>query len=309
MKFLRILFILWMLHILTGCMKEDDSMCPKHNVTLYFSLLNVDGHDIFNNHISAVDILIYSVSGTFIQREHVGQNELDRFQGARLLLPAGVYYLICWGNVHNNTQYNGIETQNIPTITYAVIDGNNSAGPCDPLYYSSAITTRATELPEASLLTVPEQGEWQGTAFFRAAHHQIEVYIKGYDQKENRLPQVEFTALPAGVCLSNMAPLPDRSVVKSNNATQIVTMQGEPYAATRFFTFRFEPNNLITINIINPSTGEIVYSLPLSEVMEMHPSPHTIIIRMVIEFKNTCVVVTFPDWSLDDIGFGFGWDY
>ena len=284
-------------------------MCPKPNVTLYFRLPNNDGQDIFNNQISAVDILIYSASGVFIQREHVGQNELDRFQGIQFLLPAGVYYLMCWGNVHNNTQYNGIETQNIPTITYAGVDANNSAGPCDPLYYSGAITTRATGLSEASLITVPEQGEWQGTALFRAAHHQIEVYVKGYEQKENKLPQVEFASLPAGVCLSNMAPLPDHSVVKSRNTTQMVTMQGELYAATRFCTFRFEPNNLITINIINPSTGEVIYSLPLREVMELSPSPHTIVIRVVIEFKSAGVVVTLPDWSLDDIGFGFGWDY
>ena len=312
MKLLHIFAILFTLHILAGCCKEDNSKClPRHNVALLFSLPDSTGNETFARHISAVDVMVYDASGIYVQTIHVDKNALDRFQGVQLILPAGIYYLICWGNAFDNTRYNSIETPSISTVTYAAINGGNTAGQSDSLYYSGTIATRATGgLPEACVVTVPEKGEWQGTAIFRPACHQLEVYVKGYNENGNTLPHVKLNGLPAGLCLSDMAPLPDRTTVGSSSPTQTVTVLGQKYAAAKFRTFRLEPDSPVTIHITSPVTGETIFSVPLSKVMEQQSmKPYTIVICVVIEFKSTGVTVAIPNWNSDDIGFGFGWDY
>jgi len=310
MKTLRILTILSVSLALTSCIAEDNTLCfPKENVTLLFSLPDGAGNDIFAGNISAVDVIIYDAAGTYIMTQHVDKEALAKFQGVRMQLKPGAYYLICWGNAHDNTKYNGIENLSVPTVTYSVINTGNTVGNIDPLYYAGSIATRAANLPGACYVTIPETGGWQGTAIFTAAHRQIEIYVKGYNETGNTLPNVELTNLPAGLCLSNMAQLSDRSIVGSRRATQSVTVQGQQYAAAHFRTFPFEDNNSITINIISPITNKPIFDVTLREAMAQGINSDPIVIRIVIEFKSTGVTVTIPKWNSEDIGFGFGHGY
>jgi hypothetical protein len=299
MKVFRILIIVPVLATLTGCLSEDYTGCfPRENVTLLFSLPDRDGNETFIHHISTVDVIVYNSNREHLLTRHVNQEELATFQGVHLLLNPGVYHLICWGNAHDNTKYNGIGSVPDPTVTYAVINADNSVGNSDPVYSTGVIAT------------IPEREAWQGTAVFGAAHRQVEIYIKGYYEGGHTLPHVELTNLPAGLCLFDMAQLPDRNTVAgSRDATRSIMVQGQHYATAYFRTFLFETNNSITINIISPVTNQSVFDISLREAMALGAHSDPITIRIVIEFKSTGVTVTIPDWSSEDVGFGFGHGY
>jgi hypothetical protein len=298
MKDLPVLIMLCMSLALAGCTAEDNSVCfPRENVTLLFSLPDAAGNETFANNISAVDVMVYNSAGTYVLTRHVNKDDIAGFQGVRLLLEPGVYHLICWGNAINNTKYNGVENAAVPTVTYAVINAGNTVDNSDPLYSAGTAAV------------IPENKNWQDTAIFTTAHRQIEIYVKGYNENGNTLPNVELTNLPAGLCLSDMTRLPDRSVVDSRKATQSVTVQGQYYAAAHFRTFLFEANNSITINIISPITNKPVFDISLNEAMAQGVNTDPIVIRIVIEFKSTGVTVTLPNWKLEDVGFGFGHGY
>ena len=298
MKNLHIVTILLILLLLKGCTAEDYSVClPKENITLLFSLPDNEGNETFAKHISTVDVMVFNTAGAHVLTHRVEKEALLRFQGVHLLLAPGAYRLICWGNALDNTKYNGIESASVPTVSYAVIHSGNTVDNSDPLFYAGVITT------------VPEHEGWQGVATFSTAHRYIEVYIKGYQENSNTLPAVHLNHLPAGLCLSDMAPIPDHHAVVSHKATKNVVIEGQHYAAATFRTFLFELDNSITINIINPITNKSVFDLMLYDAIEQSLHSHTVTIRIMLEFKSTGVTVTIPHWSSDDVGFGYGHGY
>jgi hypothetical protein len=275
-------------------------MCPsQNNVTLYFSLPDNVGNETLTDHISVVDVMVYNTDGTHVLTKHVDQSALAVFQGVNFFLPAGTYHLECWGNVLEKTKYNNLETYSSSAVTYSMIDADNKVGQSDRVYHAGSLT-----------LTIPPNEEWEGTVLFHPDHRLLEVYIKGYDEDEDVPPNVECTGLPSGLLLQGAALPTSYSTVSSSSATGIATVQGQQYAVAQFLMFRFEMDNSIAINIINPVTGETVVCISLREAMQKNVTTDTIIVRIVIEFnKSVGVTVTIPDWNSDDVGFDFRIDY
>lgn len=307
MKLLRTILLFTTLLIFTNCTDEYYSMCPPlHNVSLYFSLPNKQGEEIFSDQISSVDVYVYDDTGTFMLLQRVNKSDLNEFQGTHLLLEPGSYDAICWANMNELTHAVGVENATNPAVTYQEVIGNQ-VQQADSLYTAKEIIPRIAAETRASSsyrITVPEEGNYEGTALFTAAHRQIEVYIEGYTNNGvPALPEVELTGLPKALSLLNMAPSKG-ATVNFKQLTQETTILDKIYAGAKFHTLWFDLDNSIHINIFNPSTGELIFEVPLIDAIEASTDPNELIIRVVFEFINGEVEITFPGWDSGDIG----WD-
>ncbi|GHU98969.1 hypothetical protein FACS1894159_02250 [Bacteroidia bacterium] len=291
----------------SGCFKEDLSNC--HNAILHFSLQE-GGNEVFHGNISAVDVMVYDAAGLFVMNRRVTLSDLARFQGAKFQLDPGAYSFVCWGNIHGNEKYNGIETQPSPTVGYADVMASNKVGSADKVYHAANIlttpTTRANNIPAQYTVVVPDGGKWEGTAHFQSAHRHIEIFVIGFNEQGNTLPMVELTGLPGGLNTLGMAHAATLGTVDSRMNTQTVNVEDRTYAAAQFTTFWFEKNNNIDINIISPSTGQpVCVPISMQDAMAQMTDPNIIEIRIEIGFLNGKVIVNIPNWDSGDVGFEF----
>jgi len=97
MKLLKIVPLVILL-LLTGCVDENTDHCPPTMMaSLTFSYLD------FPEHIHRVNVGIFDKDGKFVESKLVDSQDLEKFQGVYLDLPAGEYTAVCWGNAFENT--------------------------------------------------------------------------------------------------------------------------------------------------------------------------------------------------------------
>lgn len=308
MELLRNITLFVLVLSLTGCFSEDYSICPPDeyaNVTLHFSLKNREGIESFADNISTVDVLIYNGEGTFQDSVHVTLEELQKFQGTHLTLPAGEYRLVCWGNSGDEVEMKGVRREPTPTITYAKIE-DNRVGNTDRVYYAGNINetpTKAIDIPERLKLVVPKEGEVDAEALFRPAHRILTVCVQGYTEDYRPAnPAVELKGLPWGLNLLSMDRLTDEPAVDSYQMTTEREIDGERYSCSSFKVFWFEIDNSIEIEICNPATEEVVYTISLNDAVEGSIDNEVIEINIVFRFINGEVEIEIPNWGSNDVG-------
>ena len=308
MKLLRNITLFALLLTLTGCFSEDYSICPpieEANVTLHFSLLGKEKREGFTDNISAVDVLIYDERGAFQDSINVSQQELREFQGTHLTLPAGEYRLVCWGNSGEHVEMKGVRTEQTPTITHSKVD-ENRVGNANRVFYAGnikEITTRASDIPDALRLVVPEEGNREAEAHFRHAHRRLTVCVQGFTHDlQPAHPEVALHGLPLGLNLLTMEQLPDATEVSNHQMTKEQVILGEKYSCSTFDVFWFDTDNSIEINIYDPISGELVFTVPLNDAIKGTLDDDLIEISLVIRFKGGEVEIEIPNWGSSDVG-------
>ncbi|MDR2936299.1 MAG: FimB/Mfa2 family fimbrial subunit [Rikenellaceae bacterium] len=163
----------------TGCIKDDIWNCPpKVNTTVYFSLEDYDGNDIFPTEVDRVELFVYDSEGMLASRSSISKGELNIFTGKRLYLDPGTYTVIVWANAVRsqivvNEDIHWLDRTHNHAMTAVPAGGALDDG--DPLWY--APKENGTPLT----VVVPGQGEVEVTAELRHAHVKLDVTVEGYD--------------------------------------------------------------------------------------------------------------------------------
>ncbi|MDR0976700.1 MAG: FimB/Mfa2 family fimbrial subunit [Prevotellaceae bacterium] len=107
MKLLRTIYSFILLSaFLTGCnIYDDQSDCPG-NVVLLFDYPYNGNQTTFLDRVSRVNVGIYGMDGTLVERRQIEDNDLEKFQGMTVNLPVGEYKAVFWGNAYDNTSIN-----------------------------------------------------------------------------------------------------------------------------------------------------------------------------------------------------------
>ncbi len=306
---------------LTGCFTEDQSVCPPtNNVTINFCLPDENGYCSFLDNVFAATTAIYDTDGNLVELVESTNDHHLSFKGLRMNLPPGEYRVISWGNTGNNTKHQDLEfhykDDAEAVVTYGEIT-DGKVGQCDVLYYGpNTVATRmgTGEGNDAGeyLLTVTDKGHY-GTIDFRHAHRKVAIYVKNFDDGAGgTIPIVQLTDIPDGLTFGGMKPIESTDNVMAELPSEMVTIeqdgQTNTYAMAAFNAFYFQLNDHeIDVNVVNPRTGNTVYTTHLHEHIDpIEDDPDKDIeMSLLIEFLgNTDVEVTIPDWGSGDIDYG-----
>lgn len=322
MKSIKTILAVFAMLALTGCFSDDNSVCPPDsNVTLHFRMPDDDVERSFlGNGLTAITA-IYDESGELVEEVITIDQHYQVFKGITLSLDPGTYRVVSWGNtgvntVHNDIDYNYKDGADAVVTYKDIVDGKIQHGG-DALYYApnSVSPTRVGtgEGNEAGeyIMTVTDKGH-EGTLYFRHAHRRLDVFVKNFnDGTGSTTPIVQVANIPQGLTFTGMKPI-DKDLITAEVQTETVTVERDgkevDYALAPIHGFYHKVGDHDTeIHIINPLTGEVVYTTKLHE----HIDPDTddpekdVVIQLLIEFLgDTEVDVTIPDWNIDDVDYG-----
>lgn len=283
----------------SSCINENSEGClPKENLILRFSYNNNNGTDIFPETIQKVDIFIFDQQGKLVLQQTKEQTELADFSGSKLELPPGKYRIVCWGNAFDKTGFTGVAIgQKLENVFLHYTKGMGTTFPVngDPLHYAPS----RAEFTTGFWITIPDTEIVMATIPFNSAHIKIEVYIKGLQDKspqgELLAPIVEVTEMPEGYTF-------DRQPFGSSISFRDFSSYKQPTepATITFHTPLFTPETPAHVLIRKASDNLLLTDINLSHFIktnkiEISETAQTII-PILVEYKQTAVVVSVPEW-------------
>lgn len=319
-KIIKFITIIGILFSLSGCIREDNSNCPigeeeePFNISLDFLLPDGNNGCMFMSAVSTVDMHIYDSEENLVLARYVTPEELQVYKGVKLMLPAGAYNVVAWGNLSDDCVYHDMKKSADPYESSIVFDplvdrfGHTSG----KIYYaprSGAYTrsahTRSSEMPECHPMNVDPITGYKGTLEFRPAHRIIKVYVEGY----NGTPMIEFVGLPMGLSWLGMNRLSQSSsgiITSIMKITEPHEKDGIIYDYVTFETFHFDGSNDIILQVISPQTEDVFYSILLNDVLEDIYDPDKIEISVLLKFTPGGVEISVPEWTRKDVEPGIG---
>lgn len=306
---LKILSLTGLLLSTAGCVRDKYGDCPpanRYRVSLEFSLRDDRGDNVFNSHISAVDLGIYDSGGALVMTKNLSGTELQQYRGTELTLDPGTYYVVGWGNVGDNTRYKGVydSLPHGPYITYNdLTDGltDGFGADADKIYYAPDSRSRAEGLSGAYLMRVDPVAGYSGILEFTPAHRTVKIYIAGYDGT----PGVELRNIPAGLAWFGMAWLTDQSGSKlrqtASRTTRPEEKDGTWYDHAAFDTFHFDEDNDIVLNVTDRMSPEPAFTITLNEALEEIGFPAGVTISIMLEFTPAGVEISLPQWENQEV--------
>ena len=319
MKLRKLLSVILLALIAVGCTKEDLSVCVTENdVTLRFVLKEQGGLDRFNQHINVVDLLIFDEDGLFVRRETINERMLAEFQGKKTTLNPGTYYVVCWGNVRENSALS-VLTPGVTSIKDCFIEIPATATKTgDPIYYAPYVRntySRNANMPQSRRLSsefaiwelvVPPMESVEKEVNFIRAHCTIHAYVEGLiDQKNGSLyaPIIELEEAWSRYnflfeTLNYRTDLSQQSVLAN-------TLGGQMY----FSQFHVGFGEVIPdINVIvrRGSDREVIAVVNLRQFLTDHPDENNNDIHIQISFLDDHgVAISVPGWIEDIIKPGY----
>ncbi len=299
-KVLRTALLLFSVVSLTGCFKQDYSICPpERNVRLDFRLI---GEENFTQHVTSVDAYIYDAAGTYLRTERIEEHHLGEHEGMYLTLDPGDYRMVFWANLNGNTSVTGHEGDSgeVGHADHRHNDEGVLTVNGDQLWYGpSTPPTRATRgtPQEHYALSVPEEGEHSDVIHFTHAHRSLEIYVKGLADQ----PTVDVEGLP--VCMEHQGMETKEGTVNASHETSPVEKDGVGYAATVFDTLYFEDMDGIVIVIRNAAGAELYRTTLADAIAQSEADPDGRVIQLVFTFLNGTVKVGLPAWESTHPGF------
>jgi hypothetical protein len=300
---LRITLLLPLL-FLTGCFKQDYSICPpESNVKLDFRLT---GEEDFRANVASVNAYIYDATGNYVGTEQLDKGDLDNHQGMTVLLDPGKYRMVFWANMGTNTLANRYESV-AGDIRYSAICYNDLGivtSDADRLWYGPCTGQRSEirGIPqEYYTLTVPEEGSCSDVVWFTYAYRSLEIYVKGIET----LPTLDIEELPEELGFLGMSV--EEQTVTASHGTAWVEEGGTDYAATTFDTLFFEDTaeGDIAIVIRNAAGAELYRTSLADAIVQSGADPSGRVIQLVFTFLHGNVSVTIPSWNSTNPGFEF----
>lgn len=314
-RMLKILSLIGLLLTETGCVYERFDKCltktDAKNVSLEFLLRDEDGNYVFESNVSTIELGIYNDKGILVMIKHIPQTELAGFQGVRLTLDPGIYYVVGWGNIGENTKYIGVNSPHEyePRITYTNLNSGRVAD-ADKVYYApkgGENLIGAVGFSNAYRMTVDPVTGHAGVLEFTAAHRTVKVYVEGYS---GGIPQVELLNLPESLAWFGAKWLADsfnpNPVITASGKTTPVRQENVRYDYAVFDTFYFDADNNIILNVVDNSTQEAVCTVTLNEAFEGIGFPVGITVCVMVRFTPAGVEVGIPNWESHEVDPGLG---
>lgn len=306
MKLFRLTLLLLTALLLNGCIDEDLSSCPNFrdkSLWVDFVYTNKGGVDIFADNIVSVDLFVYDANGVFVTQQYVSQKDLLAYSGTELALLPGTYRIVCWGNAAEKTYlYQPLKGSMFRHgyLDFAV--GQTRAATMlggDPLYYAPSMDNAASA--QQFTVTVPKEGEKKATINFRTAHSIVEVYVKGFTDKnkdgEPVLPQIELQGIPTGYNFGLQGFGPP---VTYSGVTTHETVDGEQLAVIRFITPLFWEERPIDVVVKKQSDNSPLTIFSLTNFIRDNSIDASqsikLTIPIMIEYKDVEVEVRLPSW-------------
>lgn len=306
MKPFRLTLLLLTALLLQGCIDEDLSSCPNFrdkNLWVDFVYTNKGGADIFADNIASVYLFVYDANGVFVTQKHVSQKDLLAHAGTELALFPGTYRIVCWANAAEKTYlYNPIKGSMFRHgyLDFAV--GQTRAAAMvggDPLYYAPSKDDATS--PQLFKVTVPEEGEERATINFRTAHSVLEIYVKGFTDKNKEgqllLPQIELQGIPTGYNFGLQGFGPP---VTYSGVTTLETIDGEQLAVISFITPLFWEERPIDVVVKKQSDNTALTIFSLTNFIRDNSidvgQSIKLTIPIMIEYKDVSVDIRLPHW-------------
>lgn len=297
--------------VLTGCIREDYSLCPpKTNVTLYFRLADETRGNVFLDNVFTTLTAIYREDGTFVEAIATTEEQYRVFPGIKINLEPGKYRVVGWGNTGIHTNDDSVRAGHPgdnAQVVYRFIGVDRTVGQGDVLYYAPIGGNPTGEY----VMTVDENGH-EGTLDFRPATRRIEVYVQGFDAGGADNPVVRLAGLPPGLTFTGMRRIEEAEPVTAELRSEMTTVDKDgkagrfAFALFNVFSLRVADYD-IRVDLLDPVSRETRFSTPLSAYItpEMDDPASTEPLRILIEFLGeTDVRVTIPEWDLTDVGYG-----
>lgn len=293
------LFLLLLL--LSGCTSEHFNICSKQgDVTFTFHYITREGDDLFLQKAEAVDLIVFDANGRYYTHKRIGREALNLFPGVTLSLDPGNYYVICWANVLDNSLITDFTSSPHLSESYVknVYLPQGVAENGDRLYFAPELADY--DNPQGYELTVVADESLTKKMYFTPAHKTVEVYVKGYSNTQSRastgLPDIEMTDVAGGYNF-NLEQLTDRMLY--HQRTQEVNTEQGTMALAQFHAPLVKSKNTTLVHIKNPDSGYTDHSLSLEAFIEENQIDLTLAdpIQILVEFKDTSVSISLPDWS------------
>lgn len=248
---LKLIYILSLIFLLSGCIKDDLENCYTY---LHFTYYGDGTTDIFPDKIGKVNLYVYDEGGTLVQTIDLNERSLRNNQGTGLFLPTGKYHVICWGNSYSDTQIN--DPANIRSAIVAA-----------PHYFTKETISTNDSLYMGSKDIMAFQSESViDTIYFSSMHIKMKVEISGLNDEIGAT-----LSSPIEISIGNLSPTVDFTRILSNEDVvyypQTKIEENTHEITSDFDVLRFNDDNDIYINLINKVTNDIIYTLKLKDFM------------------------------------------
>lgn len=295
MKLTRIVFCLMLLGGgLASCIREDFSDCYSTN-TLLLSYKGDGTTEIFNDKICRVDMYIFDAENKCVNSVELSKQQVENRTATLPPLPAGDYRIICLGNTHQ-TQVGNLDSGDFSQMQIAStayfardeISGNDS------LYYA---TCNYTVRP----FTGMGDDDNEQTIEFASSHYDLLVEVAG-------VPVADPESWPAFTA-SGVAPVTDfENNVTEETADYLLDTQYDPenrLLRAEANIMRHENHDNVNIRLQTTRAGDTLVEVNLGEFLAANPiidcTKHEVLIPIRIEFKSGDIVVTVPEWYVEQI--------
>lgn len=290
--------------LLCGCIKEEYDDCER--CTLTFSYVGDGASDIFPEKITDVSLYVYDASGVLVQTKHVKQNELRAFQGTKLNLSKGVYEVVGVGNAFDKTTITAPASGSMSDryFNHPNVDKDGKVEGNDSLYlgrqtinvpndwYEADVPFRSSHL-KVSYQVIAENARWTTINDTSKTHYTLQV--------DNLTPRTDFenTAFDTPITYDPVLTLNDKELTHN----------------TYFNIMRHPKQSNVEFKLTEKESGEVIHTLRLEDFLNefkvIDVTKQEVLIPIVIKLvyeKNICadVVVTIPDWVVNDVTPGFG---
>lgn len=289
MKIKNFSVFLLLIAALSSCIKDDLSGCYSTN-RLILSYFGDGVTEIFNNSIDRVEMYVFDESNQCVASMRLTPEEIATRSVELPKLPNGNYRIICVGNTYN-TRIEGIESGRYDYMRFASNDyhNQNRLTTNDCLYYASLSLT----------ITSEDQEE---TIRFASSHYKLIIEVAGLAPEGNvGLPSLEMCGLPSHTDFENAVC---GETVTHYLETELNTEKGLLFSQSYIMRLTDLENANLYLRDVD---GQLINggTVNLAQFVADHPevdlSLHEAIIPIRIEFKAAEVLVTIPDWFIENM--------
>jgi hypothetical protein len=265
---------------------------------LNFRYADREGRDIFDERVKQVDVFVFDDNERLIKRRTITKAQLTVFAGTELNLNPGKYRVVAWANAVNKHVFSNVAIGNhVNDARLSHISGG------EPLLYTPAklMNETATEFT----ITVPKTGQGTETISFSRAHTKIEVYVIGFESRndvQGELPMIiEIEGVSAHYNFEKEA-LEHR--ISFQNKAISRTIEDRNVSYSEFYTPLFEGNTAKLIHV-KSADNTLIHTVNLREFLEKNADiqildtdvPDMVIPVLITFERDWLVTVSVPEWE------------
>jgi len=295
-----ILFLLLITGMLTGCIKDNMDDCHR-SYTLLFRYTGDGTTDIFRQKVTKVDLYVYNAeTKQLVETYTVDRAALEQLQGITFdNLAPGNYEAVCWGNAGEHSLVDKCENKEQGSIASPEYYGGTSIATNDELYHAvkSFTISRAWE-------------DVKETCDFTCAHINLKVRMEGFENMFFPLTKGTSDTCPVGLRMTSLAGCchfngePSETLVTYTPET-VRSAESETAYEAVFCTLRFEDENDIELQLINPATSEPFHTLSMEKYLADNNlsvvDKQEVELSILIRFENGGVGITVQPFKEEDI--------